>query len=127
MRAYVFLCDENTEAECLQRKLVGTTQVNAVWAVEIQLNDEVFLYDFHTRELFGPFAVTSTADCHCPGAWQGRFPVQLRFEPTALTRKAVVDASVLPLLPKGRRHSGALDGRSRDSLVGWLAQQGAQL
>jgi len=126
MRAYLFLCDEVTETECLQRRLVGTTYANAIWAAAIQAKDEVFLYNFHTGSLLGPFFAASTADCHCPDAWGGRFPIQVRIEATALTRRANTGASAFPLPTRKRRPSGVLEEQVRDSLVAWLARVGSR-
>src|SRR2546425_8381898 len=126
MRAYLFLCDERTETECLDRKLVGTTHANAVWAAGVRPKDEVFLYNFHTGDLFGPLCATSTADCHCPGAWRGHFPIQVPVEPTALTRRANARAFGFPLLTRKRRSAGVLEEQLRDSLVAWLARVGSQ-
>ena len=39
MPSYVFLCDATTETECLNRRLVGTTQQNALRALNIRPGD----------------------------------------------------------------------------------------
>jgi len=80
MPAYVFLCDAATEEECLRRRLAGTTQQNALWVLQIQLKDTLFIYNFQSGTLHGPLIVTASPDCHEPEAWGGRFPVQVRFE-----------------------------------------------
>lgn len=53
MSAYVFRCDTTTEAECLNRKLVGATQYNALRALNIRLGDVLFLYNFQSGILYG--------------------------------------------------------------------------
>ena len=115
MSAYVFLCDTTTEAECLNRKLVGATQYHAVRALNIRLGDVLFRYNFQNRILYGPLIAYSAPDCHEPEAWGGRFPVQVRFDlatgfrsridHTLRSREKLLSARVRELIQPSRSES----------------------
>src|ERR1035438_6481773 len=87
MNLYFFLCDHATETECLTRQLLGTTSSNFEWALKIAPGDEVFLYNFQTGDLWGPFQAVSIADCYEKRAWGGNFPVQIKVAKTSASRK----------------------------------------
>jgi development and cell death domain-containing protein len=87
MKLYFFLCDHVTEVECLARQLVGTTEANIEWTLQIVPGDTIFMYNFQTGDMLGPFTATSGADCHEQKAWRGKFPVQVRFNKTLASRK----------------------------------------
>lgn len=53
-RAFLFLCDQATEFECLTRQLMGTPQANALWAMNIQPGDYIYLFNFNTRVIVEP-------------------------------------------------------------------------
>ena len=55
-RAFLFLCDQATESECLAKRLMGTPQSNALWALSVQPGDHVYLFNFNTRVIRGPYA-----------------------------------------------------------------------
>ena len=80
MGTYIFLCDPATEQECLQSRLAGTTQENAIWALELHPGDTLFIYNFRSGLIHGPLVASTATDCHEPQAWGGRFPIQVRFD-----------------------------------------------
>src|ERR1017187_1197470 len=84
--AFLFFCDQGTEAECLVTQLVGSPQTNALWAVEIRFGDRIYLLNLNTRIIRGPYSAISSADCHNPVAWGGRFPIQVKVAKTDQTR-----------------------------------------
>jgi hypothetical protein len=111
MRVYFFLCDHSTEAECFTRQLFGTTTSNFEWAVNIVPGVDVFLYNFETGDIWGPFEAASTTDCYEQQAWGGKFPVQIRVTKTAATRKSNLLTSNRPefLTRRRSRPDHALD------------------
>lgn len=116
MSAYVFLCDDTTEEECFKRGLAGTTQHNAVWVLNLQVADTIYVYNFQSGIVHGPVVADSTADCHESGAWGGRFPIQVRFSmaPNFRTARAANFASVRTL--KILRRGGPLDSTGENEL-----------
>ena len=55
--AYVFLCNGNTEKECLDRSLFGTPEgtVHKLYLSRVAVGDQLFLYNYDTGVLRGPF------------------------------------------------------------------------
>ncbi len=124
--AFMFLCDQKTEAECLQKQIVGTTQDNAIWCLNIQIGDEIYLFNFNTGIVRGPYLAVSGVDCHEPTAWGGRFPVQVKICKIATTRQAHTRSANTPQILKKRRPSGALKEQAID-VFSWLQEVGCDV
>ena len=60
----------------MRKNLVGTTQANAIWALAVREEDNIYLFNFKTGVIRGPYKAISTTDCHDPSAWSGKFPIQ---------------------------------------------------
>ena len=116
------LCDATTEAECLRRRLVGTTQKNAVQALNIGLGDSLFLYNFRSGVLYGPLIASSAPDCHEPEAWGGRFPIQVRFDCATGVRSACVTEFASSATLKKLRRGGPLSVSDEEELSGILCR-----
>lgn len=87
MGAFIFLCDTGTEQECLDRLLFGTNSGSVYQRslVRIQIADYLFLWNFQTGILRGPFiALTKCVPNLEPNAWRDApghargFPFQVR-------------------------------------------------
>ncbi len=84
MQAYIFLCDMSTEQECLDRALFGTNggENQRLYYSKIALGDQLFLYNFETGVMRGPFtALTVCTHNLDPTAWKKTrrsFPWQVR-------------------------------------------------
>ena len=98
----MFVCDQQTEQVCLDQKLVGTTLANGLWTSEIQPGDEIFLYNFQTGTICGPFVAETRVDQHDASAWGGRFPLQVRVSASGATRKLEGFGNLLPRDRKNR-------------------------
>ena len=122
----MFVCDEQTQQACLDGKLVGTTLANGLWTSEIQLGDEIFLYNFQTGTIFGPFAADTRVDQHEPSAWGGRFPLQVRISASGVTKKLEGFGNLLPRDRKNRPVP-VLDEAVRNTLVEKLRSDAAAL
>ena len=116
MAAYVFLCDAVTENECLTRSIVGTTQQNALWVLNVQPGDILFLYNFQSGIIHGPLVARSLPDCHEPEAWGGRFPVQLRFDQAKGFRSIRAADISSPSTLKILRRGGLLTARAEKEI-----------
>ena len=123
-RTYLFVCDHETETECLAKKLVGSPQANAIWALQIKENDYIYLINVNTRVARGPYLALTAADCHDSTAWHGRFPVQVKIATTALTKNASAHSAGAPhfLLQRRLRHS--LKEYEASELFSWIQQCG---
>jgi Development and cell death domain len=124
--AFIFPYNYVTESECLQRQLVGTIQQNAIWPMNIKIGDDIYLFNFSTGLIHGPFLAVSSADCHEPTAWGGKFPIQVRICKTPLTRQAYKQAANTPQILRKRRISGDLGEAARE-VFSWLQECGRQL
>ena len=122
-RAFLFLCDQATESECLTKQLMGTPQANALWAMNIQPGDYIYLFNYNTRFIRGPYTAVSSADCHEPSAWRGKFPVQVRVAATQLTRIADSNSPSVPALLSRRRPLHVL-GAAATELFAWIQASG---
>jgi hypothetical protein len=121
--SFVFVCDQETEAECLSKELMGTTQANAIWAIRIKPGDHIYLFNFNTRVIRGPYAAMSDADSYDRSAWQGRFPVQVKVAKTALTRIADTRLVGGPKILKKRLPPHVL-GNAAGELFSWIQASG---
>lgn len=120
--AFIFLCNLETESECLQKQLVGTSYPNAMWAAEIKPGEDIYLFNFDTRVVRGPYSSTSIADAHDPAAWAGKFPLQVRVSATPRTRKADARSTNSPSILKKRLPTGAVDDPAE--LFSWIQRNG---
>jgi len=121
---FIFLCTQETEPECLEKQMVGTTQSNALWAATIKAGDDIYLFNFNTRFLRGPYTATGGADCYYPTAWRGAFPVQVKVAPiTAVTRVADGKISTPSVLRKSKP-SGNIS-KDAAELFSWIQQFGS--
>ena len=124
--AYFFLCDHTTEGECLTRLLVGTTESNIEWALKIEPGNYIFLYNFQTGDIWGPFQASSRADCYDRHAWRGKFPVQVRVAKSSSSRKGnLIKARRNEFLnSRGLRPPHVLEEPLVSGLLSWIVQDG---
>jgi hypothetical protein len=122
-RAFLFLCDQATESECLARQLMGTPQANALWALDIKPGDYIYLFNYNTRFIRGPYRAVSGADCHEPLAWRGKFPIQIRVSTTGLTKMADSHSPGAPGVLSRRRPLHVLGAAAAD-VFAWIQEAG---
>ena len=80
-RAFIMLCDDSTEEECLSRNLFGDMARRLENLDEIELGDIGFLLNINRDELIGIFRASSEPQLHIePDAWNGGFAAQVRVE-----------------------------------------------
>lgn len=82
MQAYIFRCNNKTKPEVFERMLFGEElgYLGLVQQIDPE-QDLLFLYNTSTYEFSGPYKLTSKGGKDIEkGTWNGRFPVQIRFE-----------------------------------------------
>ena len=78
-KGYIFLCNDNTESECLDKNLFGGTEKYGPRVRGISTGDQVYLYNRDKSVLHGIFTATSQPNLEIdPNAWNGAFPYQIR-------------------------------------------------
>ncbi len=95
MRNFVFLCDMSTEQECLERMLFGTNagENHQHHYSKIAIGDRLFLYNFETGNLRGPFRALTVCRYNLdPKAWKKTrrsFPWQVRVDASGASKSVV--------------------------------------
>jgi hypothetical protein len=80
INGYIFLCSDATEDECLKRKLLGGTSSYLKYVKDLRTGDFLYLYNFNSKRLHGPFVAVGVAGTELvPLAWGGQYPVQVKF------------------------------------------------
>lgn len=123
-RAFLFLCDQETEAECLARQLVGSPQDGALWAMSVRPGDHIYLFNYNTRIVRGPYTAGSAADSHDPAAWRGKFPIQVKIVSNGFTRTADGRSPGAPAILRRRRPAHVL-GAAAPALFSWIQEAGS--
>lgn len=121
--AFMFLCTQETESECLERALMGTTQKNALWAMSVKPGDDIFLLNFQSAIIRGPYSAASVADCHDPTAWHGQFPVQIKVVRSDRTKKVSIGVNAPAILRRRSPFSGDLADSTR-AVDLWIQENG---
>lgn len=122
--AFIFVCDLATESECLTKELMGGTQASAVWALNIRPSDSIYLFNFNTRVIRGPYTAVSSADCHDTSAWCGKFPVQVKVARSSLTKVADSHLPGAPAALLRKRPPHVLGAHTASELLSWIQAVG---
>jgi len=98
---YVFLCNNRTETECLEKKLFGLQKSKWNRVSQVKKGDILFLLNYDTNRLHGVFEATSDGMMNIDAyAFEGYFPAQVR-----VIRKIrcpwLDEAALLPLIKRG--------------------------
>lgn len=126
---YLFVCSASTEAECYRRKLLATNTCGEV-VLGVRPGATLFLYNYGRRYLRGPLIATSSGDRDIvPGAWNGSFPFQVRFEfpPDGIREigKNLIE-SFIPFASAGMPYI-AISIKAKDQLITLLESSGSQV
>jgi len=97
---YVFLCDNRTERECLEKGLFGAPKSEWKKVSQVKKGDILFLLNYRTNRFHGVFeAVTDgTIDIE-PCAFDGYFPAQVRVR-RKMRCPSLDGAALLPLIKR---------------------------
>jgi hypothetical protein len=74
-RVAIFLCDDNTFAECTTLQLFGT---NEPYGLTVHTGDFCLLYHYSHNHVYGIWRATTNGGNHVAQAWHGQFPNQIR-------------------------------------------------
>ena len=78
--AYVFHCSSETEAECLDRRLLGCSYAARAKVAGIVKGTPLVLYNIKSRRAVGPFTATGPPQRNiAKGAFGGRFDLHVAF------------------------------------------------
>ena len=78
--AYVFHCSSETEAECLDRRLLGCSYAARAKVEGIRKGTPLVLYNIKSRRAVGPFTATGPPQRNiAKGAFGGRFDLHVAF------------------------------------------------
>jgi len=98
---YVFLCDNRTERECLERKLFGAPKSEWNRVSQVKRGDLLFLLNYWTNRLHGVFEATTNGTMNIePYAFDGYFPAQVRVR-RKMRCPPLDETALLPLIKKG--------------------------
>lgn len=79
--SYLFLCSNSTQGYCLKNRIFGLARKYLSTVTEIRKGNDLFLYNYRSNRLFGPFkAVSEGGEKLEPRAWGGRYPAQVRVD-----------------------------------------------
>ena len=78
---WVYICSNNTKAECLARSLLGDQSPSGNLGRQIQRGDLAFLLNIDSGWLYGVFKVLTDEGNHQPDAWDSKFPYQVEVRP----------------------------------------------
>ena len=75
---YIFMCSGATKPECYARGVMGQPRGRLPAVSRIRRGAALFLYDFDSRHLHGPYRAASDGGLDlAPAAFGGRFPAQV--------------------------------------------------
>ena len=76
LRAYIFECNNDTFAECIEKGLFGS---HLAWPLAIKKGDLCFLYHYGSHEVLALWTADSDGGVNLdPAAWRGRYHNQIR-------------------------------------------------
>uniref|UniRef100_A0A7S4B0C0 DCD domain-containing protein n=1 Tax=Chrysotila carterae TaxID=13221 RepID=A0A7S4B0C0_CHRCT len=131
--ALIFICDTNTEEECLSRRLLGLPKSQVSLLSKLTDTSRLFLFNVRTRLMMGVMQPSGAAGLDLePDAWGGRFPVQVRYRVAAPhTQVLSLPESALGEILRYRSTSARFDlllrGRALERLLAMFAQHGTPL
>jgi len=77
---FIFMCSGATKPDCYRHRVLGLPRGRLEAVSRIRRGAALFLYDFDTKHLYGPYNADSDGGADLvPGAFRGRFPAQVKF------------------------------------------------
>ena len=99
-KGYVFLCNNQTERECLDRRVFGLPESMRDRALQVRKGDILFLLNYQMNRLHGVFEAASDGGIDvAPYAFGGRYPAQVRVK-RKMDCRWVDKGTLLPLIKK---------------------------
>jgi len=101
LNGYVFLCNNRTERECLEKRLFGAPKSEWNRVLQVKKGDILFLLNYQNNHLHGVFeAATDGAMDIEPCAFDGYFPAQVRVR-RKMRCPPLDEVALLPLIKRG--------------------------
>jgi len=101
LSGYVFLCNNWTERECLERKLFGSPRSKWNSVSQVKEGDILFLLNYQSNRLHGVFEAVSDGKMDIePYAFDGKFPAQVRVR-RKINCPTLDGTAFLPLIRRG--------------------------
>jgi hypothetical protein len=136
MAAFIFICDQTTERECLDRNLFGTNpgEGHRLHYSKIAIGDTLFLYNLDMGTLRGPFVASTGCKMNIePDAWKSsrrKFPWQVKVDDAQsfhlpLSADDVQQLVELSATPAGLLPPKSIDEEQADALVEALRTRNA--
>ena len=83
VKGQIFACTNKSQKECFERLLFGTNRLYAPAAMRVKKGDFLFLLNLDSDILYGVFKASSDAKMNIqPETWNGKYPYQVKVEPT---------------------------------------------
>lgn len=126
VRGYIFVCTQNTEAECFERLLFGSSKAYGSPVLKIRKGDVLFLHNLDTNTLSGVFRAASKGKLNIePDAWSGKYPYQVKFD--ILENKTYLNGAKRILRKLEWNRDAILSGRKLSYLLDMFAYEAASL
>jgi len=75
---FIFMCSGATKPDCYRHRVLGLPRGSLEAVSRIRRGAALFLYDFDTKHLYGPYQADSDGGADLvPSAFRGRFPTQV--------------------------------------------------
>jgi len=75
---FIFMCSGATKPDCYRHRVLGLPRGSLEAVSRIRRGAALFLYDFDTKHLYGPYQADSDGGADLvPSAFRGRFPAQV--------------------------------------------------
>ena len=114
MKIALFLCNNDTMAECLTLNLFGTNEPYGLW---VQKGDLCLLYNFSDNSVYGVWEAISSGGTYNAKAWNGRYRNQVQIK-QASKQIFSLSRNSIPTLAGDREKIGRIyDGNYAQELL----------
>jgi len=126
VRGYIFVCTQNTQSECFERSIFGSSKAYGSPVLKIRKGDVLFSHNVDTNKLYGVFRATSKGKLNIePDAWGGKYPYQAKFD--ILENKLCLDGAKRILRKFEWSRNAILSGSKLSYLLDLFAYEAASI